>query len=217
MVDDLVMISLDDIFIYPTDTVWGLGGMPYSRKVYEKIMEAKHMNASRPFSILFCSVAHFREYFDCPKVITDEWLEGLFGLQSSFAIPIQWAKKEIPPWVNCSGPFIAIRCLPFEGIKGIIQRVQSPIITTSLNLSGAPPIKNKPEAISFYKENMRGEERDDVLFVEDEDVVPSGAPSTIVALDERGTFTYWRLGEKIKQIKVHCQGLVYCGIESKGT
>ena len=188
-----------DVYIYPTDTVWGLGCGIYSKKGRERIIQAKKIEKQRPFSILFDSFSLFNEYFSLPSFMSQSWMEEFFTMESSLALSIQLAKKDIPPPIYMDSPFIVVRCLPFSGIKEIIRQTKSPIITTSLNFSGDDTsILKRDEAWNFHKEHMP-----DFYFVEDT-VTPSGLSSSIVVFDGK-KFSFLREGVMIEKIKLHCK------------
>lgn len=67
-------------------------------------------------------------------------MRTLFQMESTLAIPKQWAKRVIPEWIVYDSPLVAIRCLELEHITRLVEQAGGPISSTSLNHSGEPPI-----------------------------------------------------------------------------
>ena len=191
------MNQSNKIYIYPTDTVWGLGCSIYSKNSVKKIIKKKNIKKNRPFSILFHELSKIKEYFSFPSCMNDEWPQRFFELQSAMALPLFLKKKDIPSWITADSSYVAIRLQSFSGIKAIIDEVQAPIITTSLNFSGENTICKKDLALAFHQKHMP-----DFHFIDD-DIPCSGLASTIVAW-ENNEIKFWRLGQKADQIHRLC-------------
>lgn len=164
------------VLIYPTDTVWGIGGCILSKENYDQINIIKKINTNKPVSILFSCIEHIREYFELPKKISDDWMESFFSLETTLGLPLEWAKKEIPSWISQDSDFVCIRCLQGGFFRDLIGRSKGKaVITTSLNISGEAPILNKNEAQVFREEHAPNSS----IFHSDQ-LLLSGHSSTIV-------------------------------------
>ena len=51
------------VLIYPTDTVWGIGGCILSKKNYDEINIIKKINTNKPVSILFSLYRSYKRIF----------------------------------------------------------------------------------------------------------------------------------------------------------
>lgn len=191
---------MNEIYIYPTDTVWGIGGNIFSKKAYKKINTIKRVQEAKPLSILFASIDDLFVYFDLKKLPDVDWLRKFFSFESTLAIPKKWSLKEIPSWITQKSPYVAIRCLEFDIIREIIKEVGDPITSTSLNLTGLPPIVDKEKALSFY--NSLGDK--EVKFFNHPSMVCSGHSSSIVSYDGGGNFNFLRRGHFAKELEKHC-------------
>ncbi|MCY4523270.1 MAG: Sua5/YciO/YrdC/YwlC family protein [Halobacteriovoraceae bacterium] len=185
------------IFIYPTDTVWGLGCGIYSESGVEKIVKLKKIEKARPFSVLFYELEKSKEFFSFPSYMNDSWLKNFFSLQSALALPLSIRKKEIPYWITAGSTHVVVRILSLPSIKEIIDEVQAPIITTSLNFSGNDPICDRNEALLFHQRHMPKSR-----FI-DKETSASAMASTIVAWKD-DEIKFWRIGEKAKEIHRLC-------------
>ena len=58
------MDQSNTIYVYPTDTVWGIGCSIYNQDGFEKIAKIKKTKADKPLSILFESRAEIELFFN---------------------------------------------------------------------------------------------------------------------------------------------------------
>lgn len=189
---------MSDIFIYPTDTVWGIGGDIFDKKTYLEIAKIKGTDTSKPLSILFYSVEHLLEYFEIDKVFKKEWLEIFFSLEATLGVPLALAKVTIPEHVSCGSDFLCLRVLEDELLKETIQYVGSPISTTSLNLTGQNPCIDESDARSFHQQYAP-----DCKFLSLNSLKPSGHSSSILLMKGNGQFQFLREGFRVNEVKEH--------------
>jgi len=121
-----------EVFIHPTDTIYGLGCDATNTKAVKKIREIKQ-RPDTPFSVMAPSVEWIRE--NC--VITKEaekWLEKLPG---PYTFILKTKKKAVSDLVAPGMSSLGVR-LPAHWIADFINWVGVPIITTSANLVDKP-------------------------------------------------------------------------------
>lgn len=196
-------IKTDDVFIYPTDTVWGIGCSLYSSIGHDRIAEIKKTSKNKPLSIMFASVKEIYQSFHFPEEMTLAWLEDFFKLETTLGFPIKASKIKIPKWATGESDYVSIRSIDSDVIKTIFQDIQTPFFSTSLNLTGAPPIISTALARNFQKTHAS-----DAHFIESsekEDL--SGSSSTIVFFQENLDFEIKREGRKIEDVKNHLMKL----------
>jgi L-threonylcarbamoyladenylate synthase len=196
-------IKQDDVFIYPTDTVWGIGCSIYSKSGYDKIAEIKKSAKEKPLSIMFSSPKEVFQSFHFPDEITLEWLTTFFLLETTLGYPLSEAKIKIPRWATGESDFASIRCLTNTVIGQIHADIKAPFFTTSLNISGTPPIKTSHEAIAFHAKYAP----DSHLLALDSKADLSGQASTIVFIRENLDFEIKREGHRIGEVKDHMMKL----------
>lgn len=196
-------IKTDDVFIYPTDTVWGIGCSLYSEKGFARIAEIKGTSKNKPLSIMFSSVRDIFDSFEFPEEVTFLWLEEFFKLETTLGFPIASSKIKIPKWATGSSDFVSLRCLESEVIKKIYNDLQTPFFTTSLNLTGEPPITTLEEATRFKVDNAP----DAHLIGAELSRDLSGHSSTIVFLKDNLDFEIKREGKRVIDVKNHLMKL----------
>ena len=126
------------VFIYPTDTVYGIGCDATNKNSVEKIREIKRRDA-KPFSVIAPSVEWIKENCIIPESIEiGKYLPGPYTLI---------LKKKNPDFLKETSPSetLGVR-IPANGFTAEIQKSGAPFVTTSVNFSGEKPA-NKIEEI----------------------------------------------------------------------
>ena len=197
-------LNNESVFIYPTDTVWGIGASIYSESAQKTIASIKKTSENKPISIMFTDITILYNSFNFPDVMTLSWLRNYFKLESTLAIPIKIAKISIPSWITGKSELVSVRCLEHPELKIISETLKDPFITTRLNLTGEPPIINFEDAKQFQLTYAP-----DAIFFGDKSHNLSGRSSTIVFF-RVNHFEIIREGLKIEEIKKYLKltGLV---------
>ena len=153
------------LFIYPTDTVYGLGCNALNKDSVEKIKEIKSRDKNKPLSVIAPSIDWIKENL----IISNN-----LNLQKYFPGPYTLIlEKKNPEFLNhvSNTSTLGIR-IPKHTFTTIIQETGVPFITTSVNLSGEKPAC-KIEDID--KEMLNKAD----FIIESEDGM-SGKPSTLI-------------------------------------
>lgn len=191
-------IKSDDVFIYPTDTVWGIGCSIYSKNGYNRIAEIKKTSDSKPLSIMFANVKDIHKNFKLPELMTLSWLEEFFKLETTLGFPLKTSKINIPNWATGESEYVSIRVLETDIIKNIFQEIQTPFFTTSLNLTGSAPIISALDALNFKNSFAL-----DAHFFESKTQCDlSGQSSTIIFFNDLKC-EIKREGIRIEEVKKH--------------
>lgn len=123
------MININQIFIYPTDTIYGIGCNAEDEKLVEKIRKIKNRD-EKPFSVIAPSKKWILENFETTEKEIDKYLPGKFTLL------LKRKNPNFLKWVSNNNR-IGVR-IPKHELTKILQNLGKPIITTSVNLSGEP-------------------------------------------------------------------------------
>lgn len=190
-------LTSESVFIYPTDTVWGIGASIHSQSAQKKIAEIKRTSDDKPLSIMFTDVNALYSSFNFPESISRSWLRNYFKMESTLGMPLKIARITIPRWITGKSDMVSVRCLEHPELKEIGESLKAPFITTSLNLTGEPPIINYQDAKQFQLAYAPDSE----LFGDSSHNL-SGRSSTIIFF--RGNhFEVIREGSKIEELKKH--------------
>ncbi|MAG11080.1 hypothetical protein CMI44_02100 [Candidatus Pacearchaeota archaeon] len=158
-------IKSGKIFVYPTDTIYGIGCIATNSSSAAKIRQLKKRD-KKPFSIIVPSKKWVHE--NC-NAINEEHLQKLpgrytllFELKNKNSV----AKKELLLSTN----LIGVR-IPSHWFAQLLSEANSTFVTTSANYSGEPPIKKVSELPDSIKKN--------VDYIIDEGIL-NNFPSTVI-------------------------------------
>ncbi len=140
----------EKVVAYPAETIYGLGGIASSEKVIKKIYKLKKRDTSKAFIILVGSFCMLKKYFFV-NARQDKFLRTIwpkpFGIKRVRPTTVILKSRGILPRILEKDGSIAVR-LPManqwarEFLIPLIKKIDKPIISTSLNISGQKPINN---------------------------------------------------------------------------
>ncbi|MEX2014041.1 MAG: L-threonylcarbamoyladenylate synthase [Parcubacteria group bacterium] len=117
-----------DIFIYPTDTIYGLGCNALLDTSVIKIREIKKRD-TRPFSIAAPSKEWIEENCEIDRKTIDKYLPGPYTLF------VRRGNSKVSCEVNFKDDTIGVR-IPKHWFASLISQAGVPFVSTSVNLSG---------------------------------------------------------------------------------
>ncbi len=158
------------IFIYPTDTIYGIGCNAVDDKAVKKIRKIKQRK-DQPFSIIAPSKKWIQETCEVHEKNL-YWLDKLPG-PYTFVMKMK-NKKAVSKYVNPDIETIGIR-IPKHWFSKFIEDIGIPIVTTSVNKSGEQYMTSMDDLDPEIKRQI------DYIFYEGE---RTGKPSTLVIFDK---------------------------------
>lgn len=159
------------LFVFPTDTVYGLGCVFNNENSVKKIYELKGRDFDKPLAAYFSSVNMAENYIlkqdDVFCNICEKYIPG--------AITIVTKKNDkIPDFVTSYGKTIGIRIPKNKFILELIEKLGVPFVGTSANISNNPSAKNANEAFEIFNNKIE-------LVLED-DESNQGLESTVLSV-----------------------------------
>lgn len=151
------------LFIYPTDTLYGIGCDATNEKSVNKIKNIKARDKDKPLSIIAPSIEWIEKNF-----IVDVDLEKY--LPGAYTIILKKKNSEFLKWISL-GDSIGIR-IPANEFTKEIQKTGVPFVTTSVNLSGEP--------FALKLEDIKKEIIEAIDYVIESEEKLSGIPSTLI-------------------------------------
>jgi L-threonylcarbamoyladenylate synthase len=178
------LLHTGGVMVYPTDTVYGIGGDATNEAVVQRILGIKGIEERKPFSVMmadFGMVEYYCETGVWEDIILKKYLPGpyTFILKKHRDIPASLTEKlgiRMP-----DSPFCKMLCGEFD----------KPIITTSANITGGKP------PVEFGEVDKRILDSVDVAI--DGGRTKFAAPSVIIDLVDRKMI---REGKEISLIEL---------------
>ena len=150
-----------NIFIYPTDTIYGIGCNALNKKAVEKIRTIKQRDM-KPFSV----IAPNFEWIEENLIVNYDLKKYLPG---KYTIIMKKKNPQFLNWVSNSDS-LGVR-IPDNDTCFEIQKSNVPFITTSVNITGQKPITEIRELPKEIKSQV------DVII---DSGKLSGKPSTLI-------------------------------------
>lgn len=164
-----------ELIIYPTDTVYGVGGV-LKEDTLKKIYEAKTRSFSSPLIALVNSLDRVDEI----AIISDEHREKINKLIERFwpgGLTIILKKREnVPAIMVSNGETVGVRMPNHKLALDIIESAGGILATTSANISGEATPSSFVEISPIFKERV------DIVI--DGGKCPIGTASTIIDMSE---------------------------------
>lgn len=154
------------VIAYPTEGVFGLGCLPDNPLALFHLLNIKQRDAAKGLILIAANAAQLDDWIDLP--------EGMALPDPDPAYPITWI---VPPAAGVSRVLsgkhgtLAVRLTTNPVAKALCEAVDSPLVSTSANLSGKPTARNRHV--------LRRQFADVVDYIVPGDCGPSSGPSEI--------------------------------------
>jgi len=151
--DSALMIAAElfhsgKIFIYPTDTIFGLGGNPFDEDVVKRIAEIKGRDEKKQFIWLLSDIEKVMNYAEVFESHL-EFLLKVWPAPVTVVLNLNARTKEITNQETA-----AIRIPDNEFCLKLLREISRPLISTSVNRSGEKPVNNIEQIIKEFLQNV---------------------------------------------------------------
>jgi L-threonylcarbamoyladenylate synthase len=178
------------IFIYPTDTIYGIGCDATNPELVDKLRRIKR-SPEQPFSVIIPNKNMIYEFCEAGDDAR-EWVDKLPG---PYTLIFKVKKKFVADNVNPAGGTIGIR-IPNHWFYHYIKLMKMPVVTTSANISGQDFMTTLEDLDDDVKKHV-----DFIIY----DGEIKSRPSTIINLAKEGVEIKDRsklsIKEKLRGIK----------------
>jgi len=144
------------VVVLPTDTIYGFSCLISSKKAVDRIYEIKKRPKEKSFIILCSDLKMIKKYF-VVNFFQEEVLQ--IFLNDSQARPTTFIlepKKEFIKFFGIKKNIgVAVRLPKNNFLSKIITEVNSPLISTSCNLSGQANLNNLKKIFSFFNKEKQ--------------------------------------------------------------
>lgn len=146
---NLNRIRRGDVFIYPTDTIYGIGCDAGNDKSIKRIYDLKERQ-DKPFSVIAPSKEWIIKNCNIDE-ISSSWINRLPG-RYTLILRLK-NKKCISKLVNKGMGTIGVR-IPKHWISDVVNELGIPIVTTSVNRSDKEFMTSVENMDKYIKENV---------------------------------------------------------------
>ncbi len=157
------------VIAFPTDTVYGLGAGAYIESAIERIFKVKNRPPEMALPLLLADAAQVHEVAqDLPAYawrLIDAFLPGGLTL-------VVYRTRVVKDVITAGGDTVAIRIPDHPVAHALIKGSGMPIIGTSANVSGQPPVLTAVE--------VRKQLNDTIDLIIEGEPAPKGIESTVV-------------------------------------
>ena len=166
----LKVLQQSGVIAFKTDTVMGLGVNGLDPVAVKNLFELKSRSFDKPLYLLAYSVEEVYEYA-CN--ISDYALDLMKKYWPGSLAIILCSQKKLYTKPDEKGETIGVRIPKYPALLEFLQYVKMPILNTSANISGEPPLQTKEDVVKVFGNR--------VYYVEfRDDIEMPGLPSTIV-------------------------------------
>ncbi len=124
-------------FIYPTDTIYGIGGNPFNESVIEEINRIKMRDESKSYILLVGNLEILSKYVEFHNKLHKNFLLAIWPAPVSVVLNI---KKKFIKEFNREN--IAFRIPANKFCLNFLSVINCPVISTSVNRKDEKPIEN---------------------------------------------------------------------------
>lgn len=126
------VLKNDGVIIYPTDSVYTLGGNIYSKKVYSRLCQLKGVREDKAqFSIVCSDFSHLSEF---SKQITNSQFRMLKQYLPGPYTFILEANKEVAKLYGQNKKTIGFRIPNVQIVQSILKKLDAPIFSASIQI-----------------------------------------------------------------------------------
>jgi L-threonylcarbamoyladenylate synthase len=160
------------VFIYPTDTIYGLGGNPFDEFVVQRIADIKGRDEKKQFIWLLSDFENVMNYTEIVFENHLEFLQNIWPAPVTVILNLNERTKTI-----ANQETAAIRIPKNDFCLKFLMEISRPLISTSVNRSGNDPVNQIEQIISDFSQDV-----DAIIF----NSLPSEkASSTIIDLTSK--------------------------------
>ncbi len=187
--DAVQAIVQGGVVLYPTRTLWGIGGDARQPGVIERVQALKGRAATSPFLMLVRDMEAVRALADPLPEAAERLMDALWPGELTLLLP---AASTVPPALVGQEGLVGLRLATHPVAAALIEATGAWLVSTSANLTGTPA----PLSLAEVPASIRA----GVDAVAEGPPEPSGGASTVVAVDLTGRPRLIRAGAVSKSV-----------------
>jgi len=131
--------------IFPTDTVYGIGGNPWDKRTLVRVRTLKERPEDQPFALLVANTATIERYAvldDRLRQLVERLLPGAYTL----LLP---SRPSVPSATSAAGK-VGVRVPEHPFFRETLAALDRPLFGTSVNRHGEPPLVDEADIIDRF-------------------------------------------------------------------
>lgn len=132
---------------YPTEGVYGLGCLPGNSYAIQRLLTIKQRPINKGLLLVGSKLTQFSPWIKSLADAQQHTIEQHYqAVQHRQAHPTTWivpARPSTSPLLRGDFPTLGIRLCPHPVVTALCEQLQSPLVSTSANLSGRAPARNR--------------------------------------------------------------------------
>ncbi|OGS00883.1 MAG: threonylcarbamoyl-AMP synthase [Elusimicrobia bacterium RIFCSPLOWO2_12_FULL_59_9] len=152
-------LNAGKIMLFPTDTVYGVGGNAFLKEAHARLFALKKRASAKPLPILVESTGR-------AKRLARRWTPAAEALSRRFwpgpLTLVFWASAEGRKAVQKRAT-IGLRVPKHRALLKVLKAAGAPLVSSSANLSGQPAVRTCREALRAFGSGKPGERVDFIL------------------------------------------------------
>ena len=137
------------IFIYPTDTIYGIGGNPFDENVVTRIADIKGRNEKKQFIWLLSDIESLMNYSDIIFETHLDFLQKIWPAPVTVILNLNERTKNL-----INQDTIAVRIPQNDFCLKLLKEISRPLISTSVNRSGENPLNKIEHIVNNYSQEV---------------------------------------------------------------
>lgn len=140
----------EEVFLLPTETVYGIGVRWDSQTGYEKLVKAKNRRPDKPIAVMVGTKFNLEEwaYLSDPiRRVIQEFLPGPLTV-------LVKAKENVPYQATLGSGVMGVRIPGSQTLLSFLNQVNVPLQVTSANISGEPATSDYESAKAVFESNV---------------------------------------------------------------
>jgi L-threonylcarbamoyladenylate synthase len=124
-----------EIFIYPTDTIYGVGGNPFNKTAVDKINKLKNRTEKKRFILLINNVETLLNFVELEDKLHLDFLNKIWPTPVSVILKLNNKTSR-----KLNGKTAAFRIPGNNFCRVLLNQIKAPLISTSVNKSNQKPL-----------------------------------------------------------------------------
>jgi L-threonylcarbamoyladenylate synthase len=137
------------IFIYPTDTIYGIGGNPFDENVIRRIADIKGRDEKKQYIWLLSDFENLMNYVE---ITSETYMDSLQKIWPAPITVILKLNERIRTVTNQNS--IAVRIPQNSFCLKLLKEISRPLISTSVNRGGEDPLNQIDQIINNFLQDV---------------------------------------------------------------